>query len=151
MLRIERDYSLLGHNTFGIDARTAAFVEYGSENELLEAAEMLRASRLPSPWLHIGGGRPTLFSPDLPGGVAASPFHWVGPLPVGGGGGGGGGGRGMSTGGRPPGGGGGKPAAKAPTQPKNPPEKVRVESGKSRVHKDLPSAENSPESRGSFE
>ena len=37
MLNIHKDYSLLGHNTFGIDARTAAFVEYSSEVELLEA------------------------------------------------------------------------------------------------------------------
>ena len=37
MLNIHKDYSLLGHNTFGIDARTAAFVEYSSEAELLEA------------------------------------------------------------------------------------------------------------------
>ena len=80
MLRIERDYSLLGHNTFGIDARTAAFVEYGSENELLEAAEMLRASRLPSPWLHIGGGSNLLFTKDWPGTVLHSRINGVEPL-----------------------------------------------------------------------
>lgn len=67
MLRIENDYSLLGHNTFGIDARTAAFVEYGSEKELVKAAEMLRDFRLPSPWLHIGGGSNLLFTKDWPG------------------------------------------------------------------------------------
>ena len=81
MLRIERDYSLLGHNTFGIDARTAAFVEYGSENELLEAAEMLRASRLPSPWLHIGGGSNLLFFQKRPGAGVHSRIQRVGTLP----------------------------------------------------------------------
>lgn len=80
MLRIERDYSLLGHNTFGIDARTAAFVEYGSENELVEAAEMLRDSRLPSPWLHIGGGSNLLFTKDWPGTVLHSRINGVEPL-----------------------------------------------------------------------
>ena len=77
MLRIERDYSLLGHNTFGIDARTAAFVEYSSENELVEAAEMLRDSRLPSPWLHIGVGSNLLFTKDWPGTVLHSRINGV--------------------------------------------------------------------------
>ncbi|HIZ84957.1 MAG TPA: UDP-N-acetylmuramate dehydrogenase [Candidatus Coprenecus stercoravium] len=72
MLTIERDYSLLGHNTFGIDVRTFAFVEYHSEEELSEAAAMLRDGRLPSPWLHIGGGSNLLFTKDWPGTVLHS-------------------------------------------------------------------------------
>ena len=72
MLNIHKDYSLLGHNTFGIDARTAAFVEYSSEAELLEAARMLREGTLPSPWLHIGGGSNLLLTSDWPGTVLHS-------------------------------------------------------------------------------
>ncbi len=72
MLNIHKDYSLLGHNTFGIDARTAAFVEYSSEAELLEAARMLREGALPSPWLHIGGGSNLLLTRDWPGTVLHS-------------------------------------------------------------------------------
>lgn len=72
MLNIHKDYSLLGHNTFGIDARTAAFVEYSSEAELLEAARMLREGDLPSPWLHIGGGSNLLLTRDWPGAVLHS-------------------------------------------------------------------------------
>ena len=72
MLNIHKDYSLLGHNTFGIDARTAAFVEYSSEAELLEAARMLREGDLPSPWLHIGGGSNLLLTRDWPGTVLHS-------------------------------------------------------------------------------
>ncbi|HIZ86659.1 MAG TPA: UDP-N-acetylmuramate dehydrogenase [Candidatus Coprenecus pullistercoris] len=72
MLRIERDYSLLGHNTFGIDVRTSAFVEYHSEEELSETAAMLADGRLPSPWLHIGGGSNLLFTKDWPGTVLHS-------------------------------------------------------------------------------
>lgn len=72
MLNIHKDYSLLGHNTFGIDARTAAFVEYSSEAELLEAARMLREGTLPSPWVHIGGGSNLLLTRDWPGTVLHS-------------------------------------------------------------------------------
>ena len=72
MLNIARNYSLLGHNTFGIDARTAVFVEYGSEPELQEAARMLREGALPSPWLHIGGGSNLLLTRDWPGTVLHS-------------------------------------------------------------------------------
>ena len=72
MLNIHKDYSLLGHNTFGIDARTAAFVEYSSEAELLEAARMLREGALPSPWLHIGGGSNLLSPRNWPGTVLHS-------------------------------------------------------------------------------
>lgn len=66
MLNVQRDYSLLRHNTFGMDVRAAAFVEYGSEAELREAAAMLRSGELPSPWLHIGGGSNLLFTGDWP-------------------------------------------------------------------------------------
>ena len=72
MLNIHKDYSLLGHNTFGIDARTAAFVEYSSDAELLEASRMLREGALPSPWLHIGGGSNLLLTRDWPGTVLHS-------------------------------------------------------------------------------
>ena len=64
---IFKDYSLLGHNTFGIDARTAFWVEYSSEEELREVAAMLRDGSLPSPWLHVGGGSNLLFTKDWPG------------------------------------------------------------------------------------
>lgn len=72
MLNVQRDYSLLRHNTFGMDVRAAAFVEYGSEAELREAAAMLRSGELPSPWLHIGGGSNLLFTGDWPGTVLHS-------------------------------------------------------------------------------
>lgn len=72
MLKIHKDYSLLGHNTFGIDARTAVFVEYSSEEELRSVAGMLRDGSLPSPWLHIGGGSNLLLTRDWPGTVLHS-------------------------------------------------------------------------------
>lgn len=72
MLKIHKDYSLLAHNTFGIDARTAVFVEYSSEEELRSVAGMLRDGSLPSPWLHIGGGSNLLLTRDWPGTVLHS-------------------------------------------------------------------------------
>ena len=45
-----KDYSLLAHNTFGIDARCARFLEYSTEGEARKVAEILRdASLHPSP------------------------------------------------------------------------------------------------------
>lgn len=80
MLRIERDFPLLGYNTFGMDARAAVFVEYGSEEELMEAADMLRTGCLPSPWLHIGGGSNLLFTRNWQGTVLHSRMDYVEPL-----------------------------------------------------------------------
>lgn len=53
-------YSLLSHNTFGIEARTARFVEYHSEEELkCMAAEGLFKER---PYFCIGAGSNVLFT-----------------------------------------------------------------------------------------
>ena len=67
MLEISRGFSLLGHNTFGIDVQAAAWVEYSSAEELREVARMLRDAELPSPWMHVGGGSNLLFTKDWPG------------------------------------------------------------------------------------
>lgn len=72
MVTIEKDYSLSGHNTFGIDARTAFWAEYHSAGELLEISAMLKDGRLPSPWFHIGCGSNLLFTRDWPGTVLHS-------------------------------------------------------------------------------
>ena len=53
-------YSLLHHNTFGIDAKCRDFCEYTSEDELRKLLSELKGERI----LHIGGGSNLLFVND---------------------------------------------------------------------------------------
>ncbi len=53
-------YSLLHHNTFGIDAKCRDFREYTSEDELRKLLSELKGERI----LHIGGGSNLLFVND---------------------------------------------------------------------------------------
>ena len=50
---MEQKYSLLSHNTFGIDVSAACFLEYASVDEL---RGLIGSGRVTSPYLHIGGG-----------------------------------------------------------------------------------------------
>ena len=49
-----QNYSLLAHNTFGIDARCRRFLEYSDEAEAVEVARILRETS--DPFIIIGGG-----------------------------------------------------------------------------------------------
>lgn len=60
-------YSLLGHNTFGIDACAEVFVEYETADELRQLLSGREA--LPLPYLHIGAGSNLLFVSDFEGTV----------------------------------------------------------------------------------
>ena len=53
-MREIKDYSLLPHNTFGMDVKASVFVEYESVAELKTI--LLNKDYLESSWLHIGGG-----------------------------------------------------------------------------------------------
>lgn len=64
-----KDYSLLHHNTFGMDVYAAYFVEYGSEDEL---CTFLKQKSYKLPLLHIGGGSNLLFSGNFEGTVLHS-------------------------------------------------------------------------------
>lgn len=66
------DYSLLSHNTFGIDARCARFVEYATPEELREVLADLRGRSAGLPVFHIGGGSNLLFTADFPGTILHS-------------------------------------------------------------------------------
>lgn len=57
------DYSLLKHNTFGMDVRAERFIEYVSEEELLSILPLLHEHR----FLHIGGGSNILFCGNYDG------------------------------------------------------------------------------------
>lgn len=64
-MEIRKDYSLLSHNTFGMDIKASLFIEYTSVEEL---KEILRRYPLEEGcWLHIGGGSNLLFKGDYSG------------------------------------------------------------------------------------
>ena len=64
-MEIRKNYSLLPHNTFGMDVKASLFIEYDSVEEL---KTVLRDYPLADgAWLHIGGGSNMLFSNDYEG------------------------------------------------------------------------------------
>ena len=65
-----RDYSLLAHNTFGIDAKCSRFLEYENTQEAQQVAQLLRESGLP--YMIIDGGSNLLLTRDFPGIVVHS-------------------------------------------------------------------------------
>ena len=74
-MRIEENYSLLEHNTFGIDARCRCFVEYDTPEEL---AQLVGQAFL----LHIGGGSNLLFLSDYDGTILHSRIRTIEKLPT---------------------------------------------------------------------
>ena len=64
-MNIQKDYSLLSHNTFGMDVKASTFIEYASVDELKEL--LSRYSLEEGRWLHIGGGSNLLFTSDYSG------------------------------------------------------------------------------------
>ena len=71
-MKLYTDYSLLPHNTFGIEAQTSCFIESGSVAELHEALALIRKKYDNNPLLHIGGGSNLLFMSDYDGVVLHS-------------------------------------------------------------------------------
>ena len=69
-LRIENNYPLKVHNSFGMDVLADRFVEYSAEDELREALSL--ASGWNAPLLHIGAGCNLLFCGDYHGTVLHS-------------------------------------------------------------------------------
>ena len=65
-----QDYSLMAHNTFGIEARCSRFLEYSNGQEALLVAKILRESSLP--YIIIGGGSNLLLTRDFNGIVVHS-------------------------------------------------------------------------------
>ncbi len=68
-------YSLLEHNTFGIEACCTRFVEYGNEAEAREVAGMLQLCD--SPFIIIGGGSNLLLTQDFDGIVVHSAIKGI--------------------------------------------------------------------------
>lgn len=57
-------FSLLSHNTFGIDVNATRFLEYASVEEL---KQQIAQGAITTPFLHIGGGSNLLFTKDYDG------------------------------------------------------------------------------------
>ena len=66
-----RNYSLLGHNTFGIAARCARFLEYASVEEAQRVCALLRGDGL-APFMLLGAGSNLLLTGDYDGTVVHS-------------------------------------------------------------------------------
>lgn len=62
-------YSLLHHNTFGINAQCRFFAEYSSE---LELSDILKSSLITKPFFHIGQGSNLLFTKTFEGTILHS-------------------------------------------------------------------------------
>jgi len=72
-----RDYSLLRHNTFGIEARCSRFLEYESVEEAQHVATLLTASG--SPYIIVGGGSNLLLTRNYEGIVVHSAMQGIEP------------------------------------------------------------------------
>lgn len=68
------NYSLLNHNTFGIEVKAAHFLEYTSEDELLR---LIASHQITSPCLHIGAGSNLLFIGDYDGTILHSRIEGI--------------------------------------------------------------------------
>ncbi|KAA6339948.1 UDP-N-acetylenolpyruvoylglucosamine reductase [termite gut metagenome] len=69
MIQEHDNYSLLLHNTFGIDAKAARFIEYDTSGEL---RELILNNRIGNSYLHIGQGSNLLFVKDFEGTILHS-------------------------------------------------------------------------------
>ena len=61
-MKIEYDYSLLEHNTFGIDAKCRRFIEYASVEDAQKVVRSLKDEDYPL--LILGGGSNLLLTGD---------------------------------------------------------------------------------------
>lgn len=75
MIKEYRNYSLLAHNTFGIDAKCKRFLEYSSVEDAQEIARMLTPED--QPILIVGGGSNLLLTHDYPGTVIHSAIKGI--------------------------------------------------------------------------
>ena len=71
----KRDYNLLSHNTFGIDALCRRFLEYETIGEAMEVAAILRNGQ--TPYMIIGGGSNLLLVGNYDGTVVRSAIKGI--------------------------------------------------------------------------
>lgn len=73
MIRIQDNFDLSSHNTFGMKVKCARYIEYDKAADL----EQLDFSSLPQPVLHIGSGSNLLFTADFAGTVLHSAVDYI--------------------------------------------------------------------------
>ncbi|MGP1476233.1 MAG: UDP-N-acetylmuramate dehydrogenase [Phocaeicola sp.] len=73
-INVQHNYSLLGHNTFGMDVRADEFISYDSEDEL---KEVLKSHPKERPVFHIGQGSNLLFTKDYKGTILHSNIRFI--------------------------------------------------------------------------
>ena len=66
---IQNDFSLLHHNTFGVDVKAKRFIEYSSTEELYK---LILDGEITEPYMHIGEGSNLLFTHDYAGTILHS-------------------------------------------------------------------------------
>lgn len=71
----QKNYSLLRHNTFGIDAKCKRFIEYSSVEEAQQVARMITGAD--QPLLILGGGSNLLLTGDYNGTVLHSGIRFL--------------------------------------------------------------------------
>jgi UDP-N-acetylmuramate dehydrogenase len=71
----QKNYNLLRHNTFGIDAKCKRFIEYSSVEEAQQVAEMITDAD--QPLLILGGGSNLLLTGDYNGTVLHSGIRFL--------------------------------------------------------------------------
>lgn len=76
-MRIEKNYSVKPHNTFGINQTTKLFIEYSSVGEL---KELIKTGKLEQPFFHIGAGSNLLFVDDYEGTLLHSAICYIHPV-----------------------------------------------------------------------
>ena len=76
-MTIQENYSLLKHNTFGLDVTARRFVEYHSIEELQVFLQVRKSYGDTTPLLHIGGGSNLLFLNDYEGTVLHSNIQTI--------------------------------------------------------------------------
>jgi len=74
-ITIQHHYSLLNHNTFGMDVKAARFISYKTVDELVEVLTWLKGKE--EHILHIGCGSNLLFTKDFDGTILHSDIKFI--------------------------------------------------------------------------
>lgn len=74
MIIEEKNYSLLKHNTFGLEALADTFIEYSTVEDL---EDIIHSKKIQKPFINIGAGSNLLFAGDFHGTVLHSALDFI--------------------------------------------------------------------------